>query len=119
MNRERILALVLLLSGLLLNACAPQANPANGQNLALLKGCASCHPADNQVKLAPTWLGLYGAKVELDDGTVIVADEPYLIESIKEPNAKIVSGYTNGTMPLIPLTEEEIADLVAYIKSVK
>ena len=52
-------------------------------------------------------------------GSTVVADESYLIESIKEPNAKIVKGFTKGAMPHISLTEEEVGALVGYIKSVK
>ena len=45
-------------------------------------------------------------------------DESYIRESIITPNAKIVAGYS----PLMPtfrgqVTEEQIIDLIAYIKS--
>jgi hypothetical protein len=38
---------------------------------------------------------------------------------MKEPNAKIVKGYTRGSMPEISLTDEELNAIVAYIKSVE
>jgi len=50
---------------------------------------------------------------------MVTADEAYLLESIREPNAKIVKGFTRGAMPLVSLTDYEIISLVAYIKSVK
>jgi cytochrome c oxidase subunit 2 len=103
-----------------LSACgAPQSSPEAGQNLAVLKGCAACHSVDQTNKIGPTWVGLYGSKVELDDESFVTVDEVYLVESIKEPNAKIVKGFSRGSMPPVPLTDEEINDLVAYIKSVK
>ena len=74
---------------------------------------------DDRTKIAPPWRGLYGSQIELNDGSLVIVDEAYLIESIKEPNAKIVKGFTRGAMPKISLTEEEINSLVAYIKSVK
>jgi cytochrome c oxidase subunit 2 len=101
------------------SACTPTPDPGSGQNLAVLNGCTSCHSVDDITKIAPPWRGLYGSQIELDNGNKITVNDEYLIESIKSPNAKIVKGYTKGAMPLIDLTEEEIANLVAYIKSVK
>ena len=101
------------------SACKPVPDPNFGQNLAVLKGCSSCHSVDDSNKIAPPWRGLYGSQIELNDGNKINVDDEYLIESIKSPNAKIVKGYTKGAMPLINLTEDEIANIVAYIKSVK
>jgi len=61
--------------------------------------------------------GLYGRNVQLTTGEVVVADENYLRESIIKPGAKIAAGYDN-IMPGYDgqLTEEEIIELVAYIK---
>jgi len=110
---------VLVLLGMF-TACGSSASgPEAGQNLAVLKGCTSCHSVDNTTKIAPPWKGLYGSTIELNNGSKVVADETYLIESIKEPNAKIVNGFTKGAMPSISLTDEEVSALVAYIKSVK
>ena len=103
----------------LVSACTSGPNPAVGQNLAVLKGCTSCHSVDNSTKIAPPWRGLYGSQIELADGTKIIVDDEYLVESIKTPKAKIVKGYTKGAMPHIYLTDEEIANIIAYIKSVK
>jgi cytochrome c oxidase subunit 2 len=114
--------ILLLVFGTLgsISACTgTDASPEAGQNIAVLKGCTSCHSVDDQTKIAPPWRGLYGSEIELSDGTTLTVDDTYLIESIKEPNAKIVKGFTRGAMPLISLTETEIDALVAYIKSVK
>jgi len=94
-------------------------SPEAGQNLALQKGCIACHSVDDTTKIAPPWRGLYGSEIELNDGSTVTVDEEYLIESIKEPNAKIVEGFTRGAMPPISLTDEEIDAIVAYIKSVE
>jgi cytochrome c oxidase subunit 2 len=63
---------------------------------------------------------VFGAKVLLADGSTVVADEAYLRESILQPNAKIVAGYA----PVMPtfqglVTEEQILNLTAYIKSLQ
>jgi cytochrome c oxidase subunit 2 len=119
MNRIVFLVLVLGMLGLVSACRGAGASPESGQNLAVLKGCAACHAVDETKKIGPTWVGLYGSQVELNDGSFVTADEAYLIEAIKDPNAKIVSGFSKGSMPPISLTDEEINALVAYIKSVK
>lgn len=104
----------------LVSACgSADIGPGAGQNLAVIKGCAACHAVDDTPKIGPKWVGLYGSQVELEDGSFVTADEAYLIESIKDPNAKIVNGFSKGSMPAISLTEDEMIALVAYIKSVE
>ena len=115
--------LLLLVAGMVwvATACSNRTgvSPEAGQNLALQKGCAACHSVDETDKIGPSWVGLYGSQVELTDGTFVIANEDYLIESIKDPNTKIVKGFSKGAMPPISLSDEEINSLVAYIKSVK
>lgn len=91
-----------------------------GANVAQMQGCQACHSIDGSKLVGPTWLGLYGSQVALDDGTTVVADEEYLRRSILETNAQIVKGYPANVMPSIyqdTLSEEQINALVEYIKS--
>ncbi len=92
-----------------------------GASLAEEKGCVSCHSADGTKSVGPTWKGLYGSRVELEDGSTAVADEEYLEESMLEPSAKTVKGFGHGVMESVikrqSLTDREVADLIAYIKS--
>jgi len=111
--------LVLGMLGLISACGGASASPETGQNLAVMKGCIACHAVDETYKIGPTWVGLYGSQVEFDDGSFVAADETYLIESIKDPNAKIVNGFSKGSMPAVSLSDEEINALVTYIKSVK
>jgi len=90
---------------------------ANGQQLFLQLGCATCHRTDTQGR-GPMLAGLYGKQVQLDDGRSLVADENYIRESILNPGAKVVSGFK----PIMPtyqgqVSEESLAALVQYIKS--
>ena len=119
MKRFVLYLLLLIAHGLVTSCVSNEPSSEAGQNLAVLEGCAACHSVDDSIKIAPPWRGLYGSQIELDDGSIVTVDEAYLIESIKEPNAKIVKGFTRGAMPAISLTKEEINSLVAYIKSVK
>ena len=54
----------------------------------------------------------------LQGGGTVKFDESYIRESIITPNAKIVAGYS----PVMPtyrgqISEEQILELIAYIKS--
>lgn len=93
----------------------------SGQVLAAKFGCLGCHSIDGSKSVGPTWQGLFGSRVELSDGSMITADEAYLIESIVDPAAKVVAGFPVGVMPSFKdqLSEAQINDLVAYIKSLK
>ena len=63
---------------------------------------------------------LFDRPVVLNDGGVVKADENYLRESIYYPSAKIVAGYEN-IMPTFKgqVSEEEIFQLIAFIRSLK
>ena len=90
-----------------------------GETLFTQLACNTCHLA-NGAGRAPSLNGVYGAKVLLADGSTVTADDAYLRESILQPKAKIVAGY----QPLMPtfqglVTEEQILNLTAYIKSLQ
>jgi cytochrome c oxidase subunit II len=80
--------------------------------------CASCHSVDGKSGTGPTWKGVYGHEVELNNGQTVLADENYLRESILIPQAKIVKGF-GPNMPSFQgqLKPRELNALVMYIKS--
>ena len=89
-----------------------------GRNAAAI--CLACHSVDGSQMVGPTWKGLYGHEVELEDGSTVVADEAYLRESITDPLVKMVKGYPPSMPPFgATLTEEQMADIIEYIKSLK
>ena len=65
-----------------------------GKLLMVRNGCIGCHSLDGTRMTGPTWFGLYGANVELADGTTVVADDAFLAESILDPKAKEVAGFS-------------------------
>lgn len=81
-------------------------------------GCITCHSLDEGVVLVgPSHAGI-GARA---NGAVAgeSADE-YLEKSIREPNAHITDGFTEGVMYQFydnDLSDQEIADLVAFLKT--
>ena len=90
----------------------------HGRLLVTQNGCAACHSINGAAGLGPTWFGLAGSQVELEDGSTVIADDAFLFESIRNPKAKVVKGF-QPNMPLYPFTDEEIADIIAYIKTLK
>jgi cytochrome c2 len=88
-----------------------------GQDLFRSQGCVGCHSVDGSPNAGPTWLGLYGKTEELADGTTIVVDDAFLTESIVEPGATLIRGFNNFMPAYAQLTQDELAALVAYIKS--
>ena len=90
----------------------------HGQLLVSANGCGACHSITGSAGVGPTWRGLFGSQVELQDGTVVTADEHYIFQSIKDPKSQVVKGFA-PTMPVFPFTDDEINDIVAYIKTLK
>jgi cytochrome c oxidase subunit II len=88
-----------------------------GKELYVKLACGSCHNAERGGNGAPL-NGLYNSMVTLDNGQKVKADDAFLRESIVNPGAKIVKGYFN-VMPAYQgqLTEEQILQLIAYMKS--
>jgi cytochrome c oxidase subunit 2 len=103
----------------ILAEAAGQTPEGRGQALVVANGCAACHSIDGSARVGPTWFGLYGHEVRLSDGSIVVADEEYLAESILQPQAKIVAGFENQQMPAYNFTDEQIADIIAYIKTLR
>jgi cytochrome c oxidase subunit 2 len=68
--------------------------------------------------VGPTWQGLAGSSVELEDGTTVVADSAYLERAIVEPQSEVAKGYTIA-MPKVNLTVDEVAAIITYIEELK
>jgi cytochrome c oxidase subunit 2 len=97
---------------------ADEAPVAAGQKLFTQYLCITCHG-----QRGPGLVGVYNSKRQvIEDGkqTEVAAGDNYLRESILYPSRKIVVGF----QPLMPtyagqLSEEQVLDLIAYIKSLK
>ena len=93
-----------------------------GEQVYTLKGCGACHKTDGSSQIAPAWNGLFGKSEEIIENgkkTSVVVDEAYIRESIKNPQQKITVDFENTPMPVFPVTDEEIEQLIAYIKTLK
>jgi len=91
---------------------------AQGQQLFRRYGCSGCHEPGGTVR-APNLDGLFGSPVPLSDGSVVIADESYVRDSILNPKKQVAAGYA----PVMPtfagqISEDDLARLVAYIQSI-
>jgi len=82
-------------------------------------GCIGCHQLDGKGR-GPTFMGLYGSRVQLVNGQTDIADERYLRACILTPSQTRVAGYP----PIMPtfrgvIGEEELLQIIAYIKSLQ
>ncbi len=92
---------------------------ASGKRLVERNRCLECHTIDGRANFAPSLGGLFGSARDLAGGGQITADEEYIGESIKSPNAKIVAGFTVDAMPKAFFSDAELAALVEYIKTLE
>lgn len=92
---------------------------AHGRQLVGDLGCLACHATDRKRLVGPGWGGLFGSQVELADGAKVTADEAYLIESIRQPDAKLVAGYPLHVMPSYDalIKEPDLQAILAYLRS--
>jgi cytochrome c oxidase subunit 2 len=97
----------------------PEATPIvrAGGELYRSLGCSGCHERHGIVR-APSLHGLYGQPVPLQDSRIVIADDRYLRDSILMPQYEVVASYE----PVMPsfagrLSEDQIYQLIAYIKS--
>lgn len=92
-----------------------------GQRLAQTQGCVTCHSVDGSRIVGPTWKGLAGSQVKLEDGSTDTADDEYLHTAIVDPGAQVHQGFPAGVMQSYKdkLSEEQVEDIVAFIKTLK
>ena len=88
-----------------------------GEKLFADLACNTCHRPDSSGR-GPVLQNVFAHPVQLEDGSVVTADENYLRESILTPDAKVTAGY----QPVMPafqglVSEEQLLALIEYIKS--
>ena len=88
---------------------------SRGRKVAEVNGCFACHSMDGTQVVGPTWQGLWGREVTLADDTTVVADEAYVIESIQEPNAKMVKGFAPTMVPY-NFEKEDMDALIRFLQ---
>ena len=92
-----------------------------GAELFQANGCYACHSLDGEQKIGPSLRGIFGETVELEDGSTVLIDDTYLVESILQPEAKRVAGYDDAAMPSYEglVSAEDASALAEYIKGLE
>jgi cytochrome c oxidase subunit II len=90
-----------------------------GLALMTTKGCLACHSVDGKPKVGPTLHALYGREQQIlvaGNYRTITVNDDFLRRSITNPGDHVVRGYPPA-MPQIPLTDQELNEVVCYIKT--
>ena len=90
---------------------------SQGERLFQKYACNTCHTGDATGR-GPNLTGVYGNDVMLSDNAIVKADDNYIRESILNPRAKIVKGYS-AIMPVFQgqVSEDDLLKLIAYVRS--
>ena len=94
-----------------------QAKADAGKALYVSKTCSACHSIDGSKLVGPSFKGLSSRATVTEKAEVFMNDAAYFIESIKQPQAKIVRGYGAALMPSLPVTDDEMDKLLHYVGS--
>ena len=102
------------------NDFRPGSPEYKGQDIFNRMACNACHSIDGSLKLGPTIKNQYGKEILNTDGSVVIIDDQYIRESLIDPLKHIAEGFT----PIMPsykpvLSDEDIENLIAYIKFLK
>jgi cytochrome c oxidase subunit 2 len=96
---------------------------AQGAKLFESLGCSGCHSLSGAKLTGPPLNGVAGQKVKLSTGQTVTADDAYLLQSIMDPDAKIVQGFPKGIMSATirphSVSQADAKALIAFIKSKK
>jgi cytochrome c oxidase subunit 2 len=98
---------------------------ATGEELYRAYSCSSCHSLEGGNGTGPSFKGIAGTTVQLEDGGSARRDRAYLERAIVEPDAQIVEGYNGGLMTAsisgfdLPNRPEDVRKLVEFIQGVK
>jgi cytochrome c oxidase subunit 2 len=83
------------------------------------QGCFTCHSTDGTESVGPTLKGVWGRTVTVYAGGQVYelqSDEAYLRKALLKPSEELVKGF-DDLMPPAELTEEQIARLMEYFKT--
>jgi len=107
-----------------LAAAAIESPTATGKRIMQNIGCFACHSVDGTKLVGPSFKGIWGEEQVVVTGKEtrkIIVDEEYIKRSIYDPNADIVEGFAKGLMVSYQgqLSEDDIASIIEYLKTVK
>ncbi len=91
----------------------------SGERLFASMGCNACHSGQAGAR-GPNLAGVYGARIQLADGSQVTATDAFLRDTILNPSQNVMAGYA----PIMPtyqgqISEDGLLDLVEYIKTLQ
>jgi cytochrome c oxidase subunit 2 len=100
---------------------AAQASPVERGEKLVKSQCIGCHNITGAPGgYGPSLKGIFGSKVELEDGTTVTADAAYIKESIRQGGMKVVKGYPKmSNFPPESISDEDVDAIIEYLKTVK
>jgi cytochrome c2 len=117
------------LAGSDINKELPEGDPAAGEAMTVSLGCTACHIAGTAGPPWPPTADVPGIGeraleryTQSDYTGAAATPEQYLFESIVAPNAYLVPPFASGLMPTTYsalLTEQDMADIIAYLLTVR
>ncbi len=93
-------------------------DPAAGEQVFQANGCSACHSTGENTIVGP---GLAGLAEQAGERVAGLSAEEYILQSIVEPGAHIVEGFSD-VMPKNfgdQIPEEDLRDLVAYLETLE
>jgi cytochrome c oxidase subunit II len=85
------------------------------------KGCLACHSLDGKAMVGPTFKGILGRQeilVHAGGERTATVDEKRIRAAIVQPGRPVVKGYP-PTMPVAPMAESDLDQIVAFLKTVR
>lgn len=97
---------------------------ATGKRIMQNIGCFACHTLNGTKLVGPSFKGIWGIQRSVATGEEkrqVLVDEEYIKTSIYDPNADVVDGFGKGLMFSYEgqLSEDDISNIVEYLKTVK
>lgn len=95
-----------------------------GSSIIKQNGCIACHSLDGSRIVGPSFKGIYGEKTTVianGKEQQVTVDDNYILESVYDPNAKVVKGFQPNMMQSFKdvLTKDQVKQIAEYIKSLK
>jgi cytochrome c oxidase subunit 2 len=91
---------------------------SEGLKLLDAKGCLACHSVDGKAGVGPTFKGAWGARITLANGTIRTLDAAMFQQKVLHPDTITVKDFP-PVMPVIPLTDDEITKIEAYLEGLQ
>ena len=90
-------------------------DPVNGESLFVSQACSGCHRTDADTLTGP---GMSGIAERAASRKPPLSADAYMAESIRDPGVFLVEGFDALMPALTQLTDQDVADLIAYLKTI-